>query len=1636
MNINLESLTAKTGGNLFDSLSALGKRMEGFGQVQRQAAIAALFGTYQYNRLNVALDNLGRGLSGVAGTSSQVASALEIMGQGSESWAETASQEIQVFQQSLSGRFTRTIQTIKAEMAELGKPILGVLVPILGAVGNLISAFNELPGPIKGGIMAFFGFAAVGGVLIMLAGLFGNLFGQALKLASSAGQLVTRFKVMTPVTQAAALAAKRMSASFNTEMAATEALTLQVTNLTNAMTRLNKQQMIQAGYKVNTNNRGGYAAYDPQGNRIPKADAIRMGLIEQSATRTQQQTAQTTRNIGKWAAGAAGLGVSVLAFSTMVGSSHSIMENMIGIALIASSINFSGLGAGLSALAVRGGGGALGVIKGLGTKIKELALLAKTSIGGMATRIGAGFTGAFAGVSKIRGVMNLLISPAARLFGPVGLLAGGAAAAYLIYQNMTKVQRAQENINKSTDAWSEMLGYVKDVGKATITEGGPGQANNYSKNAAAVAELTSKNEDLVDSLKDAAAAGGDFNKVYGLALQEAMKVKLTGGSVENAKQAFLLSLQAAGLDEMDISQLMVKFEKVDLENPAQMVEGILTQVQGAFDDAMANGGGSFTPSGFSGWVSGIFGGDVTDEGRAAGMRAGQLFALGLMDAQQNGNTKAANDLALGMVDDVNEAFQTQFGAVQGNNKELFEKWGITTADQLYEAIQDAKSAWKANGYDYNMLTDAQRTLLTDLSGETEDFANTYGEQMDVIYHAIGQTIGASEDQIQGWIDRGVSYAELMGELGAGVMSATDAQKQYDAAITGMGREYNNYTDQQKLDLLNQYRLNAGLGLATSLMQGFGNAMDGTTSAAGGLLAELTALENIDTSELTSDQLVDMTKNTFQDAQSSVMSGAADLAKKQQQAEQDAIQRSGDRRQAALDARGKANDKAFEAENKALRKAQDAETKVFDKAWDTREKAAEDYFDGLETQLDNEIDAVKDAADARVDAINSEIDAMDEADDERDKMFEREKKRIERMAELKNGNIDFNQAINSGNVDEAARLMNTQSAKVQGWNVEDQQTALGEASDKKKKGLKSEIEQIEAVRDAQVEALEARKDALKESKEFRLAQLKEEREGEQQALKDRQEEIQEELASRKEAAAEALQNAKQSATQDTQNRIAANNAQYESRKTTLDQELATITASVPRTKAEYDKQVAQIQEAYRKYGVDLTAQGTAWSGVIGGSLTAAVAKSSAGLVNDIAWGQYGAMIAAAIEGGAKISMADLQQYLKTGVWPGSTAPGQVTRTFGEGRAVAGNGIGTVRIAHSGGRAGGSSNMNWSQADRVGVPRSASLYPTEIPTILKQGEFVVNARSARKNMGILSAINDKGFIPGSEGLDQGGWAKAVPQPVFRHAGGMMNSVGLAYGMAYGQALEDSILDSVVMKIGLTKKAKDNAGMASGYNGPISGNINNVLSVARSQVGKPYIWGGAGPSGSDCSGFMSIIQNAVQGASPKGNTLPYGRRWATASFGGGKEIDGWKRGGTASDVFRIGVEPGSHTAGTFAGINVESGSGHGPMVGGRALGANDKSFSYRYYLPAANQLPGLRTGGNIMFDNTLANLHKGETVLTAPLTQAFQDNVASGGGNEYNVKVEFNGPVNSEIDVERAIRNAMDKAASKNGRKRVIS
>jgi hypothetical protein len=83
----------------------------------------------------------------------------------------------------------------------------------------------------------------------------------------------------------------------------------------------------------------------------------------------------------------------------------------------------------------------------------------------------------------------------------------------------------------------------------------------------------------------------------------------------------------------------------------------------------------------------------------------------------------------------------------------------------------------------------------------------------------------------------------------------------------------------------------------------------------------------------------------------------------------------------------------------------------------------------------------------------------------------------------------------------------------------------------------------------------------------------------------------------------------------------------------------------------------------------------------------------------------------------------------------------------------------------------------------------------------------------------------------------------------------------------------------------------------------------------------------------------------------------------------------------------------------------------------------------------IPGLKTGGFAMSDG-LANLHEGESVLPARLTEQFKKNVANSTSFGYDVSMNFDGAVfTSQIDFEKGVENALLAIEKRKGANRKV-
>lgn len=244
-------------------------------------------------------------------------------------------------------------------------------------------------------------------------------------------------------------------------------------------------------------------------------------------------------------------------------------------------------------------------------------------------------------------------------------------------------------------------------------------------------------------------------------------------------------------------------------------------------------------------------------------------------------------------------------------------------------------------------------------------------------------------------------------------------------------------------------------------------------------------------------------------------------------------------------------------------------------------------------------------------------------------------------------------------------------------------------------------------------------------------------------------------------------------------------------------------------------------------------------------------------------------------------------------------------------------------------------------------------------LSNGEFVVNAEATKANRPLLEALNKHQSAPKGDRVPQfarGGYVGDKmffdPKGWYRdHAGPVMDRLGKLTGNAFDRALAKAPPRIYQAALARIQKLYEMFGV---------GNVAAGLRFAMREDGKPYVWGGVGPHGYDCSGLHSAITRVILGY-----RNPYQRMFTTASFGGGNGVAGFVRGRRSN--YMIGVNPGSHMAGTIMmgsrRFNIESGGTSGGVgVNGRAGGAFTRNWSYRF---------GMSPGGSVRGDNTRGGL-----------------------------------------------------------------
>lgn len=246
--IDINNIVTKNAGNLVGMITSLQGSLDKLSSLDRQKAIAELFGKFQFARMTALMDNFGK-------TGTQSAKVIEMMGMSAADLASIADEQTKKIQQSASGKFKIAVQDLKNTLLPLGEGALKTFSGLINAVTGFFDAIGNLPGPIKTIMKAFGAIAVIAGPIIMITGLFGNLIGMLGKGLVNFRSLFTairnninplsvlgqKFQIQTEETVAAANAEELFGEKLNKNISPIEAVTNAILAQVEALKMLQSQ---------------------------------------------------------------------------------------------------------------------------------------------------------------------------------------------------------------------------------------------------------------------------------------------------------------------------------------------------------------------------------------------------------------------------------------------------------------------------------------------------------------------------------------------------------------------------------------------------------------------------------------------------------------------------------------------------------------------------------------------------------------------------------------------------------------------------------------------------------------------------------------------------------------------------------------------------------------------------------------------------------------------------------------------------------------------------------------------------------------------------------------------------------------------------------------------------------------------------------------------------------------------------------------------------------------------------------------------------------------------------------------------------------------------------------------------------
>lgn len=176
--VDLEGIVTRNKGKLMPTILELQQAMMTLDEFSRAQIIEQVFGKYQFARISALFDNLNQ-------SGSQTVEVIKLMSASSTELAEVANQELRTLTESTSMRFQRAMESIKASLLPIGEALTRSVIPFLEKAANLFNKLVEfgsnLPEPVKNFIKLATGITAIAGPIVMITGVLANFLGYVTK---------------------------------------------------------------------------------------------------------------------------------------------------------------------------------------------------------------------------------------------------------------------------------------------------------------------------------------------------------------------------------------------------------------------------------------------------------------------------------------------------------------------------------------------------------------------------------------------------------------------------------------------------------------------------------------------------------------------------------------------------------------------------------------------------------------------------------------------------------------------------------------------------------------------------------------------------------------------------------------------------------------------------------------------------------------------------------------------------------------------------------------------------------------------------------------------------------------------------------------------------------------------------------------------------------------------------------------------------------------------------------------------------------------------------------------------------------------------------------------------------------------